>query len=533
MPSQPRKDIFISYRNDGSGNQFATRLCQDLEENGYSVYFNPKEERGAVFPQRLKAAIRDCKDFVLVLSKGCLAQLCRNEPVDWVREEILTARSLDRHIIPILLEDAEMPKNSDELPEELRFLTYIDALRFPEQYMISPFSELQRAVIARQDGRDLFKDAFNSNPVYSVSEDYATVLRRAEEGDIGAMYEAGMMAFYGAASDRAEVSAWDFERAAFWLRKVSASDSDLRFHADSILGRMYYQGLVPREPQSYEKAYRYHCAASEGDDFSARERAFLMRIGAGCPFDFDAILDYYRQTADKGDDESRRALAAFLTAYGRFEEALDVYCSMDCLSPESEYQLGLLYLRGVTSDPPRPDTIQAAYHFRIAADSNHLQAAYEYGTMCLRPTGRFRKNFREAEKYFRIAADGGHATAQYMLGYMYRTGLVERNLPEAVRYLEMAREQNHSQASLELASIYQQPECRNYGRAFACASLAASHGMAEGELILGNLLFWGRGCEADMDKAYEMYRRAYDHGMYYAAVMMEKIRELENLGGEA
>ena len=41
-------------------------LGQVLEENGYSVYFNPKEERGAVFPQRLKAAIRDCKDFVLV-----------------------------------------------------------------------------------------------------------------------------------------------------------------------------------------------------------------------------------------------------------------------------------------------------------------------------------------------------------------------------------------------------------------------------------------------------------------------------------
>jgi len=31
-----QKDIFISYKNDGSGNQFASRLFRDLEEMGYS-----------------------------------------------------------------------------------------------------------------------------------------------------------------------------------------------------------------------------------------------------------------------------------------------------------------------------------------------------------------------------------------------------------------------------------------------------------------------------------------------------------------
>ena len=45
-----KKDIFISYRNDDSGNQFASRLCRDLDELGYSVYFNPNETRGNNFP---------------------------------------------------------------------------------------------------------------------------------------------------------------------------------------------------------------------------------------------------------------------------------------------------------------------------------------------------------------------------------------------------------------------------------------------------------------------------------------------------
>ena len=85
---------------------------------------------------------------------------------------------------------------------------------------------------------------------------------------------------------------------------------------------------------------------------------------------------------------------------------------------------------------------------------------------------------------------------------------------------------------MELASLYQQPECQNYQRAYECAKIAASHGVGEGELILGNLLFWGRGCDADMNKAYEMYARAFAHGHYYAQVMMKKIESIKGLTTE-
>ena len=131
----------------------------------------------------------------------------------------------------------------------------------------------------------------------------------------------------------------------------------------------------------------------------------------------------------------------------------------------------------------------------------------------------------------KIAADGGLAAAQYILGYMYRTGLVKKDLAKAIEYLEKAKEQSHSYSALELASVYQQPECRNYQRAYECAKIAASHGVAEGELILGNLLFWGRGCEPDVNKAYEMYTRAYAHGIYYAKLMMEKIDQIKAAEG--
>lgn len=527
MDIQLKKDIFISYKNDGSGNQFATRLCQDLEKMGYSVYFNSNEERAHSFPERLKNAVSSCKDFILILSRGCLEQLKRHDAVDWVREEILTAKSCEKHIVPILMEGVELPRNADEMPEDLRFLPLIDAIRFPEQYVESPFFVLLKVLKSGSDGRDVYKDTFNSNPDYRVEADFQEKLTKAKDGDIRAMYEVGMMYFYGVTNADGTASAWDFEQAAFWLKKVAQSDHKLRYHALSTIGRMYYQGIMPREPQSYEKAFEYHCMAAPEDEYSASDKGFMLRVGVGCSFDYQTILEHYRENIRKGDDMAIMALAQFFVKYGKYEEAFDLYDSMEIVSPEADYQIGLLYRDGVMSDPPRPDYIQAAYYFRNAADNHHILAAYEYGIMCFRPSGRFRKNFRNAEKYLKIAADGGVAAAQYVLGYMYRTGLVKKDLHKAVEYLEKARAQSNSFAALELASIYQQPECRNYQRAFECAKQAADHGVGEGELILGNLLFLGRGCEADINRAYEMYVRAYEHGMYYARMMMDKIEHLK------
>ena len=196
------KDVFISYKNDGSGNHFANRLCQDLESIGYSVYFNPNEERAVSFPERLKTAVSNCKDFILVLSAGCLEQLKENKKTDWVREEILTAREQKKHIIPILLENVKLPQTGEEFPECLNFLPFIDAIQFTEQYMRSPFGELTGVLLSKNNGNDAYRDAYNSNSSYKITEEYRKTLERAEEGDYQAMYEIGLMSFYGAASER-------------------------------------------------------------------------------------------------------------------------------------------------------------------------------------------------------------------------------------------------------------------------------------------------------------------------------------------
>ena len=72
------KDIFISYKNDGEGNHFAARLCEDLKHEGYSVYFNPDEGKTGNFPERLRKAIYACKDFVCIVTRGYMDDLKEN-----------------------------------------------------------------------------------------------------------------------------------------------------------------------------------------------------------------------------------------------------------------------------------------------------------------------------------------------------------------------------------------------------------------------------------------------------------------------
>ena len=71
-----------------------------------------------------------------------------------------------------------------------------------------------------------------------------------------------MLYYYAAAKQGGKDSGWDYEQAVYWLKKVSASDDELRYHADNILGRLYYQGAVPGEAQSYEKSFEYHVKAA-------------------------------------------------------------------------------------------------------------------------------------------------------------------------------------------------------------------------------------------------------------------------------
>lgn len=519
------KDIFISYKNDNAGNNFARRLKDDLERAGYSVYFNSDETGSGDFPERLKTAVRGCKDFLLIVSQRCLEQLLEHKKVDWIREEVLTAYQAGKKITPVMLSGVTMPCDPDDFPEDIRFLHKIDNIPLPEEYQQSPFEELIKKFISKPEKDDIYRDVYNSNQDYDVMADFAVTRQKAEAGDYHAMYELANMYFYGLADENGG-SNRDFAKAYDWFKKISDASNELSYLADSMIAKMYYRGIVPREPQSYEKSLQFHRKASEKSGYSAQQLAFMLSTGTGCDYDFAVAEEYYKTAIEHGDSIAFSELARMYIRVGKLKEAAALYQKICNGFPEAEYQLGCLYKSGALYDPPRPDYYRAAFHFQHVISLGGCKAAvyHELGTLYFNPTGGFIKDFKCAQENFTIAADMGHIDSQYMLAYMYEHGHIERNVPKAIHYHKLAAEQGHVLSPTHLAILYQLDECRNYHQAFKYAQMAANLGEKEGQFVLGNLLYMGRGCMPDINRAYEMYTKAYEHGVDQAGFMLEKIR---------
>lgn len=145
------KDIFISHKNDGEGNNFAARLCADLEKLGYDIYYNPNEQHAGIFPNSLKKAVESCKDFLLILTQPCLEQFVRHDKFDWVREELLTAYRNGKNIIPLLMPGVTMPKNKEDMPEELQFLYYIECISVSYEYYDAVLNKLMNFFMAKKE----------------------------------------------------------------------------------------------------------------------------------------------------------------------------------------------------------------------------------------------------------------------------------------------------------------------------------------------------------------------------------------------
>jgi len=524
------KDIFISYKNDGEGRYFAEKLSNTLKEQGFSVYYNPDEQHAGNFPERLCEAIENCKDFLLVLSQACLDQLIRYEKVDWVREEITIAQKNGKNIVPLLMPGVTMPKDKDDMPQELQFLPHEDAVNVSDPFDKSPLERLLGYIKSLPVNKERYRDVFQSNDDYDVNEDFLATLKKAESSDEKAMYEIANMYFYGFTNENGQ-SKRDFSKAYLWFTRLSNSSSPYGVFATSMLGKMHYRGVVPKEKQSFVKSLECHKKAAQGgSEYSKQQYAFMLSMGMGCDFDYDATEKQYLSAMEYGDNVAISGLADFYIQYGEFRKAENLYKNIVDTYPLAAYELGCLYMKGLLSDDKKPDCFKAAFYFQHAINTGNcdVDARYQLGLLYFRGTNDFINDYKIAQENFEIAADSGHVASAYMVGYMYEHGHIELNIEKAIHYHTLAAEHGHVLSPTHLAILYQLPEHQNFHKALKYAKLAASYGEKEGEFVYGNLLFFGRGCKPDNNEAYKMYKRALGHGCDQAAFMIERI-ELRKL----
>ncbi len=521
-------NIFISYRTDPVGTLISQKISDDLKHMGYSVYHNSDRNHKGHFDERLRTTIENCKDFLLILSEECLAKLLRNEDVDWVREELLVAKKHNRNIIPVFVDGTELPKNQTEIPEYMRFLITTEAVSLPVEYNKLPPLQLLIGKLDSPKGETLrTRNVYNSNKNFSIDDMFTKIKEKANSGDRKSMYELASFYYYGYGN--AGKSNRDYKKAFSILKILSDGNDIYASYADTLLARLYYDGLVPGEPQSYEKSFEYHKRAMSVCNYSAQQYAFMLREGSGCDYDFKAAEEAYIKATEFGDNIAFDGLAKLYMSTGRYKDAAKMYRSMSAFIQDSEYQLGMLYKKGVLNDPPKPDYFRAAFYFQHAIDSKQCGAEVYYQLACLyfNPTGDFPKDFKSAQKYFSIASDMGYAKAQYILAFMYECGHVKKDISKAMELYTKAADQGHDLSAVQLAFLYQQEGYISYDKAYHYAKAAAEHGVMEGEFIFGVLLMLGRGCEPDISKASEYLKKSLEHGIYQAKFFLDKLDEME------
>ena len=140
-------DIFISYRRKGAGAGVAGELQAKFENRGFKVFLDVDEIGSGLFPVQIQQAIRECKDFILVLAPGTLDSCV--EEGDWVRREIEEAEQSGKNIVGVALPGFVMPA-SETLPSSLHDLPTRQVFLWTHEYRTASFEKIEENLISTQ-----------------------------------------------------------------------------------------------------------------------------------------------------------------------------------------------------------------------------------------------------------------------------------------------------------------------------------------------------------------------------------------------
>jgi len=143
-------EIFLSYRRKG-GYDTAKLLYDRLRLDGYSVSFDIDTLVNGNFDVELEQRVKNCKDFLLVLSPGIFDRFFDNnsdyDPEnDWVRREIACALAEDKNIVPLFMEGFSFPKN---LPDNVKDITRKNALDLNPKYFEAAYEKMKSFLISK------------------------------------------------------------------------------------------------------------------------------------------------------------------------------------------------------------------------------------------------------------------------------------------------------------------------------------------------------------------------------------------------
>ena len=529
-------DIFISYRRVG-GKDYARTLKPELEKRGFHVFLDFAELKDGVFDKRIMAAIEEAPIFLLILSKGALDR-CVNED-DWVREEILYADKVRRHIVPVEVDKTfrAVPEN---VPQDVKSVlglhqfSQIDTETLMQEsidkmvrerinpYVIKDSAKTSPDVVVKGSAEihievdadcSLFRfkelvtslSAIDDNVVYLhpgkhklefVSQEYSdikeSVLLDVPYENYSDVLTVSLLARIK--ERRAEEEAKrKAEEKARMLEEAKRREEEAKRRSEEV----YQKGKELYDKKDYSQAYPLILKAAELNHPEAQyDLGCMCYEGRGVSQDYSETLRWFRKSAEQG-----------------FADA--------------QFCLGLMYDNG---EGVPQDYFEAVKWYREAAWNNHIDAQCKLGWMYDNGRGVSR-DYSEALKWFRKSAEHGNAEAKYTLGLMYYEGKgVSWDYSEAAKWYYKAAWKGHPEAQYRLGRMYQYGEgvSRNYSEAVEYFNKAANYGHADAQVSLGVMYEKGEGVSRDYSEAAKWYREAADQGHTLAKYRLEECLKKQN-----
>ncbi|MDO4808201.1 MAG: toll/interleukin-1 receptor domain-containing protein, partial [Coriobacteriales bacterium] len=93
--------IFVSYAH--ADDDVVMPIISALAEEGYRVWYDAGIQAGSAFPDYIAGHVHDCECFLMLISRASLAS-------DWCRNEVNYAIASRKKILPVYLEDVELPR---------------------------------------------------------------------------------------------------------------------------------------------------------------------------------------------------------------------------------------------------------------------------------------------------------------------------------------------------------------------------------------------------------------------------------------
>lgn len=141
-----KNDIFISYRRKSNW-ELGELLYKTLKGEGYHPFFDLEEiSHGADFPNRIRDAIYECRDFVILIKGNDLVD-CDTIKDDWVLKEIEYALEYKKNIIPLFSGDF----NNDVKNEKVQQLLKRNGMKINHEYFNAAMKALHDSLISVPD----------------------------------------------------------------------------------------------------------------------------------------------------------------------------------------------------------------------------------------------------------------------------------------------------------------------------------------------------------------------------------------------